>query len=137
MKTRSKHGPPVSILIVEDEPGILELLTTIINMKYPDLVLHTAGNGRTGLGLFKVHTPDIVMTDINMPEMCGAQMTDSIRALKPDTLFIALTGTSRELVQTEKDAGELEFNHRIMKPVVFKELFAAMEQCLYEIARRA
>jgi CheY-like chemotaxis protein len=136
MKSRSKQNPSVSILIVEDEPGTLELLTAIISMKYPDLELHTACNGRTGLELFKTHTPDIVMTDINMPEMCGAQMTDSIRALKPDTQFIALTGTSGKLVLTEKDVKEPEFNHRIMKPVVFKELFAAMEQCFYEIARR-
>jgi YesN/AraC family two-component response regulator len=69
MKTRSKDYPALSILIVEDEPGTLELLTAIITMKYPDLVLHTAGNGRIGLELFKTYTPDIVVTDINMPEM--------------------------------------------------------------------
>jgi YesN/AraC family two-component response regulator len=137
MKTRSDDYPARSILIVEDEPGTLELLTAIISMKYPDLVLHTAANGRTGLELFKAYTPDIVMTDINMPEMCGAQMTDSIRALKPDTQFIVLTGTSGKLVLAGKAEREIEFNHRIMKPVIFKELFAAMEQCLNEIAQRA
>jgi len=137
MKARSKDYPALSILIVEDEPGTLELLTAIITMKYPDLALHTAGNGRTGLELFKAYMPDIVMTDINMPEMCGAQMTDSIRALKPDTQFIVLTGTSGKLVLTGKVEREIEFNHRIMKPVIFKELFAAVEQCLYEIAQRA
>jgi CheY-like chemotaxis protein len=137
MKARSKDYPALSILIVEDEPGTLELLTAIITMKYPDLALHTAGNGRTGLELFKTYTPDIVMTDINMPEMCGAQMTDNIRALKPDTQFIVLTGTSGKLVLTGKVEREIEFNHRIMKPVIFKELFAAVEQCFYEIAQRA
>jgi YesN/AraC family two-component response regulator len=137
VETRSEDYPALSILIVEDEPGTLELLTAIITMKYPGLALHTAANGRTGLELFKTHTPDIVMTDINMPEMCGAQMTDSIRALKSDTRIIALTGTSGKLVLTEKVGREIEFNHRIMKPVIFKELFAAMEQCLNEIAQRA
>jgi CheY-like chemotaxis protein len=137
MKARPKDYPALSILIVEDEPGTLELLTAIITMKYPDLALHTAGNGRTGLELFKTYTPDIVMTDINMPEMCGAQMTDNIRALKPDTQFIVLTGTSGKLVLTGKVEREIEFNHRIMKPVIFKELFAAVEQCFYEIAQRA
>jgi YesN/AraC family two-component response regulator len=136
MKARSKDYPALSILIVEDEPGTLELLTAIITMKYPDLVLHTAANGRTGLELFKAHTPDIVVTDINMPEMCGAQMTDSIRALKSDTRIIALTGTSEKLVLTGNVEREIEFNHRIMKPVILKELFAAMEQCLNEIAQR-
>jgi CheY-like chemotaxis protein len=137
MKTRSEDYSALSILIVEDEPGTLELLTAIITMKYPDLALHTAGNGRKGLELFKAHTPDIVMTDINMPEMCGAQMTDNIRALKPDTQFIVLTGTSGKLVLTGKIEREIEFNHRIMKPVIFKELFAAVEQCFFEIAQRA
>jgi DNA-binding response OmpR family regulator len=136
MKTRSKDYPALSILIVEDEPGTLELLTAIITMKYPDLVLHTAANGKTGLELFKTYTPDIVMTDINMPEMCGAQMTESIRALKPDTRIIVLTGTSGKLVLTEKVGREIEFNHRIMKPVIFKELFAAVEQCFHEVAQR-
>jgi DNA-binding response OmpR family regulator len=137
MKTRCNHDPPLSILIVEDEPGTLELLTAIITMKYPDLVLHTAGNGRTGLELFKAHTPDIIVTDINMPEMCGAQMNASIRSLKSDTRIIALTGTGGKLVLTEKVGREIEFNHRIMKPVIFKELFAAMEHWLNEIAQRA
>jgi DNA-binding response OmpR family regulator len=64
-------------------------------------------------------------------------MTDSIRALKPDTWIIVLTGTSGKFVLTEKAGREIEFNHRIMKPVNFKELFAAVEQCFHEIAQRA
>jgi two-component system cell cycle response regulator len=136
MKTRSEQDPSISILIVEDEPGTLELLTAIMTMKYPDLPLYSAGNGKEGLEMFKTHMPDIVMTDINMPEMDGAQMADSIRALKPDTQFIVLTGNSGKLVLAEKDERELEFSHRIMKPVVFKELFAAVDQCFEGIAQR-
>ncbi|HXE97131.1 MAG TPA: response regulator [Dongiaceae bacterium] len=136
METQSEQDSSISILIVEDEPGTLELLTAIMTMKYPDLPLYTAGNGRTGLEIFRTHLPDIVMTDINMPEMCGAQMAANIRALKPDTQFIVLTGNSGKLVLAEKDERELEFNHRIMKPVIFKELFAAVEQCFDAIAHR-
>lgn len=133
MKTIFKHNPSISMLIVEDEPGTLELLTTIMTMKYPGLPLYTAGNGRTGLELFNAHMPDIVMTDINMPEMCGVQLTYKIRELKPDTRFIALTGNSEKPILQDSDGKELEFDHHIMKPVVFKELFAAIEQCLGEI----
>lgn len=136
MKAITDRNLSISILIVEDEPSTLELLKGIITMKYPDLALYTADNGKTGLELFIAHTPGIVMTDINMPEMDGAQMADNIRALKPDTQFIVLTGNSGKLVLENTGERELEFNHRIIKPVIFKELFAALEQCFDEIARR-
>lgn len=57
-------------------------------------MLYTAANGRLGLELFKTHTSDIVITDINMPVMCGMQMSENIRAIKPETKIIAITGKS-------------------------------------------
>ena len=51
-------------------------------------MIYTAINGRLGLELFKEHTPDIVITDINMSKMCGEQMAENIRAIKPDTKII-------------------------------------------------
>jgi YesN/AraC family two-component response regulator len=42
--------------------------------------------------LYRTHTPDIVITDINMPEMGGVQMADKLCAINPGTKFIFLTG---------------------------------------------
>jgi YesN/AraC family two-component response regulator len=125
---------PVSILLVEDEEAILKLLASILTSKFPGVVLSTASNGRTGLELFKSHLPDIVITDIKMPEMGGVQMADKIRAIKPDTKFIILTGDSGKSVH--QDSKGFGFDHYIMKPVVFGVLFAAIEQCLAGIAQQ-
>lgn len=136
MKAKTVPVPLFTFLLVEDEPGTLELLTTILVMKYPDSELFTATNGKSGLELFTKHTPDIVITDINMPEMSGVQMAGKIRDLKPDTQFIVLTGNSGKSVLQDTEKSELEFCRLIVKPVIFKDLFAAIEQCRDEIAQR-
>ena len=120
----------VSILFVEDDELILELQASILAANFPDVVFYTAVNGRLGLELFKTHTPDIVITDINMPELCGVQMCNSIHALKPETRFIAITGKSGRVVLQDHDGNEFEFDHVIVKPVGFQKLFAAVEQCM-------
>jgi YesN/AraC family two-component response regulator len=135
MESKSIPMPAISLLLVEDEEFTLELLVNIITKKYPDVALHTAINGSTGLELFEKHTSDIVITDINMPEMGGVQMADKIRAIKPDTKFIIITGKSGEIFRQDSNQKGFEFDHFIVKPVVFQELFAAIDRCIGEIAQ--
>ena len=137
MAAASNTVKAVSILFVEDDELILELQVSILAANFPDIVFYTAVNGRLGLELFKAHLPDIVITDINMPELCGVQMCNSIHALKPETRFIAITGKSGRVVLQDHDGNEFEFDHVIVKPVGFQKLFAAVEQCMDKIERQA
>ena len=118
---------------MEDEDATLEILSIILPKKYPGVLLHTAYNGRTGLELFKTYTPGIVITDFNMPEMSGAHMVAKIRAIKPDTKFIVITGDTGQLALEDSDKKGFKFDHFIAKPVVFEALFVAIDQCLGEI----
>lgn len=136
MESMYNPMPLISILLVEDEELTLKPLATILIKKFPDIALYTAINGRTGLELFKKHTPDLVITDINMPEMGGVQMADKIRAIKPDTKFIVITSGTGKLVLQDSVEKELKINHYIVKPVSFGVLFAAIEQCLGGIAQQ-
>lgn len=133
MESIIKPTQSFSILLVEDEAVTLELLAIILPKKYSGVLLHTASNGRTGLDVFKTHTPDIVITDFNMPEMCGAQMVDKIRAIKPDTKIIVITGKSEKPLQQNFTQEGVVFDHFIAKPVVFQELFTAIDQCLGDL----
>jgi len=133
MESTADTRPSISILLVEDEEVILQLLVTILAKKYPDFALYTAGNGREGLDLFTAHRPDIVITDIKMPVMGGVQMADKIRALKPETKFIVLSGEPEN--SAPQDSVKNEFDLNIMKPVKLGLLFAAVEQCLGGIPR--
>jgi YesN/AraC family two-component response regulator len=139
LKTNSPR--PISILFVEDDEVILELQSSIIALKFPDAMIYTAINGRLGLELFKEHTPDIVITDINMSIMCGVQMTENIRAIKPETKIIATTGKSGETsanktIMCSPDGKVIEFDHVIIKPVDIFELCGVIEQCIDEVTQR-
>ena len=117
--------PPVSLLLVEDEEIALKTLALILSRKYPNALIHTALNGRIGLEMFKTHRPDVIITDINMPEMNGVRMAAAIREIRPNARFIAITGESHS-----------GFECCIVKPIVFNELFNAVERCLGESDQR-
>jgi YesN/AraC family two-component response regulator len=68
-----------------------------------------------------------------MPEVNGVLMADNIRAIKPGTKFIVLTGDTGKLTLEASVGNGFEINHYIAKPVDFQELFAAIEQCVGEI----
>jgi YesN/AraC family two-component response regulator len=123
----------ISLLLVEDNKETLEVLASILPMKYPDVAILSAKNGREGLELFKAHTPDIVITDINMPEMGGVQMVDSIKEIKPDAKIIVLTADTGKATLEGAVGKGFDIDHYIMKPVHFELLFSALEQCLGEI----
>ncbi len=125
------HSATKSFLVVEDERSTLDLLISILTLKYPMVVIHSANNGMTALELFTQHAPKIVITDINMSGMNGLQLAEKIRALTPDAQIIALTGNSNKLSLHDSPEDEFPFAVKIMKPVVFQDLFAAIDRCLY------
>jgi YesN/AraC family two-component response regulator len=129
LELKTDSPPSISILFVEDDELILELQSSVLAMKFPDVMLYTAVNGSLGLELFKKYTPAIVITDINMTEMCGLQMAENVRALTTDTKIIAITG---------RDSDEIRhaFDRIITKPVDLSELFAVVDQCIGEIEQR-
>lgn len=133
MQAKCSETRSISILFVEDDELILGLQSSMLSSKFPDVVIYTAINGRLGLELFKTHSPDIVLTDINMSEMCGVRMSQAIRALKPDTKFIAITGKSENLVQQNSVYEKFVFDHVIVKPVNLAELFATIEKCISSV----
>lgn len=78
------------ILIVDDEEIIARLLS--ISLKSDGYETVTANSGKEGLEKFKTESPDIVITDIKMPEMDGLELLKEIKAIDPDKEVIIVTG---------------------------------------------
>lgn len=133
MKSLQTSGPALSLLIVEDDKEAREVISFMVSKKYfSNLTVYSAENGRMGLDLFKEHTPDIIVTDINMPEMDGIQMASEIKRIKADTRIIILTGYSNT-VTLKNRIGEVGINAYMVKPVIFGQLFAAIDKCIEEM----
>jgi|YNPBryulayer2012_1023412.scaffolds.fasta_scaffold00475_3 DNA-binding response OmpR family regulator len=73
-----EYFPELSVLIVDDEPGILSILETSLRTLGPKIFL--ASNGRDACELVKKHQPALIISDLNMPEMDGSQFFEWLRA---------------------------------------------------------
>jgi len=83
--------PPFSLLLVEDDKTTREIVKRMVALKFPQCTIYTAEHGKKGLELFMEHTPDLVVTDINMPEMDGIEMARAIKAVNPNATYIVLS----------------------------------------------
>ncbi len=117
------------ILLVEDDKDSSEILGSILEIKFPNARIYSAGDGKAGLDSFIRYLPDIVITDISMPEMDGTWMISRIPAIKADTRVIVVTAHSD---RNKHDIFALTgVNCEIVrKPIDFKDLFASIECCL-------
>ena len=116
------------ILIVDDEPDILEFLS--YNLKAEGYDVHVAANGRAGLTLAKRIVPDLVVLDIMMPEMDGVEMC---RRLRADTQFdqTAITFlTARQEDYSQIAALEQGGDDYIAKPIKPRVLVARIKAML-------
>ncbi|MDD5028226.1 MAG: response regulator [Rhodoferax sp.] len=96
MIEQNQPAPPPAqlptVLCVDDEPNILSALKRLFRGKGWQTV--TADGGSAALALLETQAVDLVISDMRMPEMDGAQLLTLVRQRWPDTLRLLLTGHS-------------------------------------------
>ncbi|HJV67367.1 MAG TPA: response regulator [Geomonas sp.] len=113
-----------SILLVEDEEIARASLVRLLGMQFPGVALHSAADGVGGLEQFRLHLPELVITDVNMPRLNGLEMARAILAEAPATRIIVLTAYSHS--DYRRSAADIGISHYLVKPVDRHELFAAV-----------
>ena len=82
----------IKIVIVDDDPGFRDILRMRLASE-PDLeVLETAADGRQAIAAVRRHQPDVIIMDVNMPELDGIETTRSLVFEAPEARVIALSG---------------------------------------------
>jgi YesN/AraC family two-component response regulator len=124
----SNDDSGIRMLLVEDEEVARLTLGRMLTMKYPGAKIFTAENGRRGLELYRLHLPDLVISDINMPYLTGIEMARDIRREDQFAQVIFLTAHSeaRQLMEAQS----IGVPHYVLKPVDRNELFSAIARCL-------
>jgi two-component system cell cycle response regulator len=118
-----------SILVVDDSPLNRELMNSILD-PFGYTVL-AAASVREALDLARAHTPDLIISDLHMPDQDGF---DLIRAIKADPQLRAIkiiihsaTVMSEKDCRAALDLGALRF---LMRPVDPQAILAAIDECL-------
>lgn len=116
-----------AILIVDDEPSVLSALRRLLHA-LPYHVL-TAESGAAALNLLAAQEVDLVISDMRMPGMSGAELLSRVQALYPDIMRILLTGYSEieAVVQAVNEGGIYRY---LNKPWDEHDLLLTIKQAL-------
>lgn len=120
----------ITILVVEDDVESGAILCGLIALKVPGATVLMAADGGAGLEMCQKHAPDIVVTDIQMPDLDGVEMARRIKIMKPETRLIVLTGFS---MQKKDEFAGIEIHDYLVKPADMQLLLAAIQACIGEI----
>lgn len=85
----------VNCIVIDDEQNIVDLICDILDM-IKVKVIAKGYNGKDAVELYKKHTPDIVFTDLSMPDYDGLYAVENIKDENPNAKIIVVTGNSYE-----------------------------------------
>lgn len=100
---KNRGGPPPRpwvVLIVDDEPDVLDTLKDLVEQSLPGTKVLTAATGREGIELLDGERVDLVMSDFKMPGMDGIEFLVQARRIRPEVPRIMITAFGdKELAQ--------------------------------------
>ena len=120
------------ILVIDDDPGTLDLLNHVLRLRGHEVVL---GEGRKGLLLFQREHPHATILDLKMFDMDGLDVLREIRTLDPKAPVIILTGFATE--ERERQARELGVTEFLQKDSASYTLGAALDRVLKQSGQAA
>ena len=110
------------ILVADDEAGILNFISVILKTRgYP---VHTVSNGLRALEYTCIHKPDLILLDIQMPDIDGYQALKEIRKFSTvPVIYLTAFGNSSRIVE----GLNLGADDYLTKPFNVEELIARIE----------
>ncbi len=117
------------ILIIDDESSVIKMLSKLLERNNYEVISATDGN--KGVRLFKEHNPDIIITDLIMPEKEGLEMIREIKQLKSDAKIIAISGGGANDPKMYLSlAAKFGAARTLTKPIDTKLLISTIEELL-------
>jgi two-component system response regulator DesR len=81
MTPSTKSAAPIRVLLAEDQTMLRGALAALLDLEPDITVIAQAPNGKEALKLARLHSPDVIVTDIEMPERTGLELAADIKAL--------------------------------------------------------
>jgi two-component system, OmpR family, KDP operon response regulator KdpE len=116
---QNERDQPAKILIVDDEPQITRVLRTALSTQ--GYSLRVAANGVEGIATVLEWKPDLVITDVSMPQMNGVELCREIRAVSEIPILVLSVRNQDRMKIEALDAGADDY---VTKPFSIQELQA-------------
>ena len=123
----------ISILIVEDENELLEYLQEYLQIFFKNVFIARCGN--EGYDVYLQKRPDIILSDINMPNLDGLMMAKKIKEIDKEQIILIMSAfDDKENLFSSIDIGIEKF---ITKPIDIEQLESALQKASQELEQRA
>jgi two-component system KDP operon response regulator KdpE len=113
------------ILVVDDERQITLILRT--SLQSSGYVVETASNGLEAFEKFEAHVPDLIITDLSMPEMSGLELTQAVRRVATTPILVLSVRDGDTMKVKALDEGADDY---LTKPFSINELLARVRALL-------
>jgi PAS domain S-box-containing protein len=124
------HGERLhTLLYVEDNPANLKLIEQII-ARHPDIRLLTAVNGNSGIEIARMSQPEVILMDINLPDISGFEALKILRS-DPATTHIPIIAISANAMPQDIERSlKAGFFRYLTKPIKVSEFMEALDVAL-------
>ena len=117
----------MKVLLIEESPEIVNTLSFTLRLRWPEAIVVSTDNGAEGIEMAETESPDIVILDINLPDIDGFEVLKQIR-LFSDVAVIILTAREAEV---DKVRGlEMGADDYVTKPFSPLDLLARVRAVL-------
>jgi len=118
---------PKHILVVDDDDMLRSYVRELLKLN--NFQVSEAADGKEGLKEFREKTPDLVITDIIMPEMEGISFIRKLREYSQDTPIIAMTGNVHgHMDEYLEISSQIGANEILRKPIKSEEFLDAINR---------
>lgn len=117
----------MKVLIIEDSPEIVESVILCFKMFLPEATVAFSYDGLKGLELIKLESFDVVILDLNLPEIDGLEVLERIRSFSNIPVLIL---TVREKLEDKLKGLSLGADDYMVKPFKPKELIARVNEAV-------
>ena len=125
-------GSKLDVLYVEDDKALLEETCHILDKIFKSV--DTATNGSEGLMTFSQGHYDLVITDIEMPELNGLEMSQQIKEMDEHVPIVVISAYSNSSYLIE--AINIGINFYILKPILLPQLLSTLNSVVEMIENR-
>jgi two-component system OmpR family response regulator len=119
-------GSPVRVLVVDDEPSLAELLSSVL--RYEGWDIRTAADGTAAVREAREFRPDAIVLDIMLPDFDGVEVMRRVRASLPDVCVLFLT--AKDSVQDRVTGITAGGDDYVTKPFSLEEVLARLRGLL-------
>jgi len=121
-----RDGSPVRVLVVDDEPSLAELLSSVL--RYEGWEVRTAADGSKAVRTVREFQPDAILLDVMLPDFDGIEVLRRVRTILPHVCVLFLT--ARDSVQDRISGITAGGDDYVTKPFSLEEVIARLRGLL-------